>query len=233
MYYFKNEAENSFTKTFVYSKFDEPDTVLAKILSEVYYHKIFYGLQKSCNFKAPRLIEYGYVTNSESEVVTDKNGNSETIDLSNLFMFYIKMEIIHDTQVSELQGDTSLSKCNEILDKLRVINNCLEDKGLYHNDLHEENVLFNKQGEIVIIDFGEATNTLTEFSTLDTFCSRLKKRENIRLIKLKKNEQTTTAPEPTSEGGRKSRRRHTKRINVLGFLRRPTKKRRSSRRARK
>lgn len=230
LYYFKNEAENSFTKTFVYSKSDEPDVVLAKILSEVYYHKIFYGLQKSCNFKAPQLMEYGYITNNESEIVTDANGQSETIDLSNSFMFYIKMEIIHDTQVSELQGETSLSKCNEIRDKLRIINNCLEDKRLYHNDLHEKNVLFNKEGEIVIIDFGEATNTLTKFNTLGKFCSGIQKREERRLVQLTKPAQPLLETQPASEGGRKSRRRNTRRINISRSLRRPTKKRRASQR---
>jgi hypothetical protein len=230
LYYFKNNAEKTFTKAFIYSKNDEPESVLAKILSEVYYHKIFYGLQESCNFTAPQLIEYGYVTNRESEVVADADGNSETIDLSDSFMFYIKMELIQETQVSELQGETSPADCNKIRDKLTIINDCLEKNGLYHNDLHEKNVLFNKQGEIIIIDFGEATDTLTKFNNMGKFCSGVQKREEKRLIKLK---QTAVVPEPTSEGGRKSRRRHTRRINLLGFLRRPTKKRRSFRRARK
>jgi hypothetical protein len=233
LYYFKNNAEKTFTKAFIYSKYDEPESVLAKILSEVYYHKIFYGLQESCKFKAPQLIEYGYVTNGESEVVEDSDGNSETIDLSNSFMFYIKMELIQETQVSELHGATSPAQCNKIRDKLSIINDCLEKNGLYHNDLHEKNVLFNKQGEIIIIDFGEATDTLTKFNNMGKFCSGVQKREEKRIIQLKKSEQPATLTEPTSEGGRKSRRRNTKRINLLGFLRRPTKKRRSSRRDRK
>ena len=233
LYYFKNNAEKTFTKAFVYNKYDEPDSVLAKILLEVYYHKIFYGLQESCKFKAPQLLEYGYVTNSESEDIEDSDGNLKTVDLSDKFMFYIKMELIQATQVSELQGETSVSKCNEILDKLTVINNCLVDKGLYHNDLHEENVLFNEKGEIIIIDFGEANDASAQVVPLYDFCSRVKKREKMRLIKLTKPEQPAIKAETTSEGGRRSRRRHTKRINLLGFLRGSTKKRRSSRRTRK
>lgn len=207
LYFFENKAENTFTKTFVYSKDDEPETVLIKILSEVYYHKKFNNFEGTCKFKAPKLIAYGYVNNA-----------NDKIDLSNSFMFYIKMERIDALQVSKLTGDNASTKCNVTRSKLAAINECLEENHLYHNDLHADNVMLNEEGEIVIIDFGEATDKLTKFVNFDKFCSKF---------------------EPTKNGGRKSRKqlkvikRGATKRRPAKKMRRTIKKRRSSRRIRK
>jgi hypothetical protein len=208
LYFFENKAENTFTKTFVYNIHDDPQAVLIKILSEVYYHKKANDLQGTCKFKAPKLIAYGYV-----EDLGDKN-----VDLTDLYMFYIKMERIDALQVSKLTGDDASAKCNAARSKLVAINECLERNNLHHNDLHADNVMLNEQGEIVIIDFGEATDKLTKFINFDKFCSKF---------------------EPKKNGGRKSRKQlkvikrgATKRRPVKK-MRRTIKKRRSSRRARK
>jgi len=215
IYFFQNIAENTFTKTFVYSKSNDPQTVLVKILSEVYYHKKFYDLQETCKFKAPKLIEYGYVENGASEVSNEFNEN-------NGFMFYVKMERTDALQVSKLTGDDAIAKCNAVRSKLVEISDCLEKNSLYHNDLSADNVMINRDGDIVIIDFGEAGDTMTHIAVFDNFCPREKKRAD-----------------PGVEGGRKSR----KRIKVIKRgatkkrpakrMRRTIKKRRSSRRARK
>ena len=208
LYFFENKAENTFTKTFVYNIYDDPQAVLIKILSEVYYHKKANDLQETCKFKAPKLIAYGYV-----EDLGDKN-----VDLTNSYMFYIKMERIDALQVSKLTGDDASAKCNAARSKLVAINECLEKNNLHHNDLHADNVMLNEQGEIVIIDFGEATDKLTKFINFDKFCSKF---------------------EPKKNGGRKSRK-HLKVIKRGATKRRPAKKmrrtikkRRYSRRARK
>jgi serine/threonine protein kinase len=207
LYFFENKAENTFTKTFVYSKDDEPESVLMKILSEVYYHKKFNNFEGICKFKAPKLIAYGYVQNA-----------NDKIDLSNSFMFYIKMERIDALQVSKLTGDDASAKCKAARSKLAAINECLEENHLYHNDLHADNVMLNEEGEIVIIDFGEATDKLTKFVNFDKFCSKF---------------------EPAKNGGRKSRKqikvikRGATKRRPAKKMRRTIKRRRYSRRARK
>ena len=176
-----------------------------KILSEVYYHKKFNDLQGTCNFKAPKLIAYGYI----------ENGAPNSDDS---FMFYIKMERINALQVSKLTGDDASAKCNVARSKLVAVNECLEENHLYHNDLHADNVMLNEAGEIIIIDFGEATDKLTKFVNFDKFCSKF---------------------EPTKNGGRKSRKqlkvikRGATKRRPAKKMRRTIKKRRYSRRARK
>ena len=228
LYFFENKAENTFTKTFVYSKYDDPQLVLVKILFEVYYHQKFYDLQDTCKFKAPKLIQYGYVENA-----------NEDIDLSNLFMFYMKMERIDALQVSKLTGDDAQEKCKEYRSKLIEINKCLQDNNLYHNDLHADNVMINRDGDIaVIIDFGEATDTLTKFDNFDKFCSKFEKK------RAEPEAEQETRFEGSNkrrriDGGRKSRKqlkvikRGATKRRPAKKMRRTIKKRRSSRRARK
>jgi len=61
--YFKSQNQETFTKMFIYSKDPqlEPDNVLIKILSEVYYHIEFSKLQDSCGFRVPKLLNYGFI----------------------------------------------------------------------------------------------------------------------------------------------------------------------------
>jgi hypothetical protein len=208
LHFFENKKDNTFTKTFVYSKDigSEPEAVLIKILSEVYYHKKFNDLQGRCKFKAPQLIEYGYVENGANNI-----SNSHDPGIGS-FMFYIKMERIDALQVSKLTGSDALAKCKDARSKLVAINRCLEENHLYHNDLHPENVMINEHGDLVVIDFGEATDKLFKIVNFDDFCRKF---------------------EPVSGGARKSR----KHIKVIKRgptkRRRTTKRRRSSRRARK
>ena len=141
--YFKNEAENTFTftKFFVYNKAPdlEPVTVLTKILSEVYYHKKFSDFQASCKFKVPKLLEYGFITDTDEPVINKTSAE---------FAFYITTEYVNDAvQVSSLPDilgkDEVLLKCKDILEKVKEIDECLQSNGLYHNDLSTDNVMVN------------------------------------------------------------------------------------------
>ena len=177
LFYFKNKSnkdENgTFTKVFAYSNRPElePDNVLIKILSEVYYHIEFSKLQSSCNFRVPKLIEYGFI----------KHNNDENIKIvDDDFIFYIKMEDVDAkpvTKLNELYNDTSvvLSKCIDIETEVNRINTCLQKNNLYHNDLHTDNVMIDKNGELIIIDFGESSNILQKLLT-EEFCGIFKKK---------------------------------------------------------
>lgn len=178
LFYFKNKGETenenkngTFTKVFAYGKDPqlEPDNVLIKILSEVYYHIEFSKLQSSCNFRVPKLIEYGFI----------EHNNDENINIGDEFIFYIKMEDVDATPVTklnELYDDTKqvLSKCIDIEKEVNRINDCLRENNLHHNDLHTDNVMVDKNGELIIIDFGESSNILQKPLTED-FCSIFKK----------------------------------------------------------
>jgi serine/threonine protein kinase len=177
LFYFKNKSINkdengTFTKVFAYSNNPklEPDNVLIKILSEVYYHIEFIKLQSTCNFRVPKLIEYGFI----------QHNNDENIKIDeDEFMFYIKMEDVDATPVTklnELYDDTNvvLGKCIDIATEVNRINKCLLQNNLYHNDLHTDNVMIDKNGELIIIDFGESSNILQRPLIKEDFCSIFK-----------------------------------------------------------
>jgi len=176
LFYFKNKSnkdENgTFTKVFAYSNNPilEPDNVLIKILSEVYYHIEFIKLQSTCNFRVPKLIEYGFI----------RHNNDENIKIDeDEFIFYIKMEDVDATPVTklnELYDDTNvvLDKCIDIATEVNRINKCLLQNNIYHNDLHTDNVMIDKNGELIIIDFGESSNILQRPLIKEDFCNIFK-----------------------------------------------------------
>ena len=170
--YFKNKNIDTFTKIFIYSKdsYLEPTNILIKILSEVYYHNEFSKLQDTCKFTIPELISYGFIEHSDDTSVNIHD---------NMYMFYITMkdvDAIPVTKLNELYSDNEvLDKCTVIEQEVGRIDNCLEKHNLYHNDLHSDNVMIDKNGKITIIDFGEASDVLQKpFFSVD-FCGKFKK----------------------------------------------------------
>jgi len=170
--YFKNKNVDTFTKIFIYSKDShlEPTNILIKILSEVYYHIEFSKLQDSCKFKIPELISYGFIEHNDDTFINIHD---------NMYMFYITMkdvDAIPVTKLNELYNDSELlDKCTVIEQEVDRIDNCLEKHNLYHNDLHSDNVMVDKNGNITIIDFGEASDVLQKpFFSVD-FCGKFKK----------------------------------------------------------
>ena len=163
--YYKNNNDAdygetaSFTKMFIYSK-DlelEPSVVLEKILQEVFYHKEFSKVHEACGFEMPEILKYGFVTKRTDSYL---DGDSDN-DIHH-YVFYIKMSYVDSISVTNKYTDdvkdAANAKCNIIKTRVEKIGDCLEKKGLYHNDLHSDNVMIDKNGNILLIDFGEASN---------------------------------------------------------------------------
>ena len=95
------------------------------------------------------------------------------------------VDAIPVTKLNELYNDTSvvLSKCIDIETEVNRINTCLEKNNLYHNDLHSDNVMIDKNGELIIIDFGESSNILQRLLMEEEFCARFKKKGGRRTIR--------------------------------------------------
>ena len=209
--YFKNKNVDTFTKIFIYSKdsYLEPTNVLIKILSEVYYHNEFSKLQDICKFKIPELISYGFI----------EHNNDKSINIyDNMYMFYITMkdiDAIPVTKLNELYNDGEvLDKCTAIEQEVDRIDHCLETHNLYHNDLHSDNVMVDKNGKITIIDFGEASDVLQKpFFSVD-FCVRFKKNKGgarKRKSKHKYNRKINSKRRTIKRTrGKKSRKKHTR-----------------------
>lgn len=170
--YFKSQNQGTFTKMFIYSKDPqlEPDNVLIKILSEVYYHIEFSKLQESCGFRVPKLLNYGFI---------DRNNDTSINIGPNEFIFYIRMEDVDAlpvTKLNELYNDNELlDKCIDIEKEVDRIDTCLQKYNLHHNDLHTDNVMISKKGEIIIIDFGESSHDLQNPFFTVNFCNKFTK----------------------------------------------------------
>ena len=81
------------------------------------------------------------------------------------------------TKLNELYDDNVLlDKCIDIETEVNRINACLQNNNLYHNDLHTDNVMIDKNGELIIIDFGESSNILQRLLKEEEFCGRFKKK---------------------------------------------------------
>ena len=208
--YFKNKNVDTFTKIFIYSKdsYLEPTNILIKILSEVYYHNEFSKLQDLCKFKIPELISYGFI----------EHNNDTSVNIhDNMYMFYITMkdnDAIPVTKLNELYNDgEALDKCMAIEQEVDRIDRCLEKHNLYHNDLHSDNVMVDKNGKITIIDFGEASDVLQKpFFSVD-FCGRFKNKGGTRKRKHKhKPNRKMNSKRRTIKRsrGKKSRKKHTR-----------------------
>jgi len=169
--YFKNPILGTFTKMFIYRNYhsEESNKLVIKMLSEVYYHQQFSKLQNICKFKAPELISYGFIKHND-----DTSLNIEDRDS----LFYIKMEDIDAVSLTDLNkiysDDTVFGKCIDIQKELDRIVKCMEENNLHHNDLHKDNIMIDKNGDIVIIDFGESSDVMTVPFKEDELCKLFK-----------------------------------------------------------
>jgi hypothetical protein len=136
----EGDNEQSFIyKTFSFNTIAQPGCI-DDISHEIYYQTLGNSLSNICDnnkskiydFIVPKIYSYGNVVpyNNDDETKT----------------YYIKMEFME----GEPYTDENKNKIDEVLSKL------LKEEKLCHNDDKPENIFINKNGEIIILDWGEA-----------------------------------------------------------------------------
>jgi serine/threonine protein kinase len=186
----------------IYKTADYTEFLEVAWLTEIYFQNLAHSLNGGCKFTSPKVNEYG------------------TFSLSGDTFFYIIME-----HVPEFSGKMSKSDCVSIAEKVFASDRCLRGKGLFHNDLRPANV-FNRDGELVIIDYGEADNIERDLGS--------KRDENsfiescAKLAPEQPDIPPVTPSPPTSpmpEGGGTKRKRNKKRKTQRKRKRNKTKRR--------
>jgi len=169
-------------------------------LTEIYFQNLARTLNDGCKFASPAVLEYG------------------TFSSSGDTFFYIIME-----HVPEFKGKMSESDCVSITEKVFASDRCLRGKGLFHNDLRPANV-FNRGGEVVIIDYGEADNVernldseRNENSFIDSCAKLALEQPDIPPV--------TPSPPTSPNGGGTKRKRNKKRKTQRKRKRNNTKRR--------
>ena len=186
---------NRFLKLYIYKQDKNVELKTLKFFKEVYFHKIYYKeimeTDKKNSFKIPELYDYGYFDfsyepNEEKEKInipiknlnanfsrdiflsTKKRSNNEVSTQVNVRCFYIKMEFVDSTPITELNNNIQKLADMQMLNKsldipteintslFELVNKNVKKNKIYHNDLNTANVRYSeKDNKIVIIDFGE------------------------------------------------------------------------------
>jgi len=139
-----------------------------KLFKEIYLQQKAEQIERKnkkeqCRVNIPLIIEFGKF----SEGYTTR--------------FYIIMEFIEGVSPVIL----SKMDCENYKTRVEAIDKCLNNEGLYHNDLNKGNVIIQSDGSIAFIDFGEATEEVDRFDNNIFKCPEDKK--GGRKIKSKKN----------------------------------------------
>jgi hypothetical protein len=139
---------------------------------------VYDRIAPECKFKTPRILRFGKVNLDSS------SGNYNCV-------FFIVMEKVVDPMLKTYLETASEEQLTRVNSKLTEIKKCLSDNNIYHNDIHEENVMVNADGSITIIDWGRG-GTDFDYTKLKDSVTKLK-------VSLKNN------------GGRKKTRRRRRR----------------------
>lgn len=119
------------------------------LVKEVATQKYVYDIiAPKCAFRTPRIMRFGKVDLDSS------SGNYNCV-------FFIVMEKVVDPMLKTYLATASAEKRIRVNTKLTEIKKCLSDNNIYHNDIHEENVMVGTDGSITIIDWGRSD---TEFN---------------------------------------------------------------------
>jgi hypothetical protein len=187
MFVYKDRNKNTAIKIYNYECTPEADFA---ILQEIVWQKYAERISNICQMKTPTIIQYGRCKNEK---------------LSENFMyncfFFIEMEWMDmptlDKQYDNINGNAE--KCNSVADRINGVQQCMEDKGLYHNDFHHQNVLLDFNGtnrnniNVGVLDYGRSGSVPYGF-------------ENLNIYKCDKEHRLKTRRTASSKGGYKRRR---------------------------
>ncbi len=160
---YKDTQKNRAIKIYNYDCSDVADFA---ILQEIVWQKYAERISDICQMKIPAIIRYGRCTNKK----LSKRFNRDCL-------FFIEMEWMNmptlETQYSNINGNAE--KCNSVAERINGVQQCMEDKGLYHNDFHHQNVLLDFNGtdrnniNVGVIDYGKSNMMPDKFENLDIY----------------------------------------------------------------
>lgn len=145
------------------------------MMKEIAFQQYANELASSCNFEAPNIMKYGKFTISETQRL---NSPYFSVFQYDCFWFFMMNKLPYNDLKTNLKYMDSINEhtCAAIVNKLNELRKCMEQKGLYHNDYHSENIFYDeKNKKIGLIDYGQAenfsSNALNDNSNFD--CNKL------------------------------------------------------------
>ena len=78
------------------------------------------------------------------------------------------MENIEGVTIDTKKQDRN---CPSLQKKVHEIDTCLQNNGIHHNDLNSRNIMIDSKDNIIIIDFGEATEVTKLDKTVRKYCN--------------------------------------------------------------
>lgn len=191
MFVYKDRIKNTAIKIYNYECKPEADFA---IIQEIVWQKYAEFISHDCQMKTPKILQYG----------CGKNENKSEDFIYDCF-FFIEMEWMDmptlDKQYGNINGNQE--RCNSVAERINSVQQCMENRGLYHNDFHHQNVLldFDKTDEnkidVGVIDYGRSGSVPYSF-------------ENLNMYRCDKKHRLKTLRTVSSKGGKPSRKNKTK-----------------------
>lgn len=164
--------------------YDKNSEVTRKLKNEVTLLRRAQRLNRICHLKTP------YVYMSEEVVVNDVLMKKYKIRNT---IFYISMEKImipEKGMQNHLLEDKTF--CKNVSRKFTKVSKCLAENRVHHNDYNDSNVRISNDGDIGLIDFGEASDVPGKhIMPLEIDCSKATKRKMLKSSPSRKKRKTT------------------------------------------
>lgn len=185
------------------------------MMKEIGFQQYANELASSCEFEAPVIMKYGKFQMNEIERL---NSSDFSVFQYDCFWFFMMNKLPYNDLKTNLKYMDSINEytCDAIVNKLNELRKCMEQKGLYHNDYHSENIFYDeKNKKIGLIDYGQAenysSNALTDNSNFD--CNKLRMIQEKQKQKQKLIE--TQGGKRETQGGKRKREKKKKTVKNL------------------